>query len=104
MSEHVSALSDATFDEEIGAASEPVLVAFWAGWCAAGRRVAPSRAGMAGGQVGRARTARRSADDRPTGAGRCGVKGAPTWALFKVVEAETAVVGARGRGEFRQEP
>ncbi|MGH9273356.1 MAG: thioredoxin family protein, partial [Acidimicrobiales bacterium] len=26
-------LTDATFDEEIAAASEPILVDFWAEWC-----------------------------------------------------------------------
>ncbi|HKY68030.1 MAG TPA: thioredoxin domain-containing protein, partial [Acidimicrobiales bacterium] len=29
----ISTLTDATFDETIGAAGEPVVVDFWAEWC-----------------------------------------------------------------------
>ena len=52
MSEHVTALSDTTFDEEIGAASEPVLVDFWAEWCGPCKMVAPILDEIAGENEG----------------------------------------------------
>ena len=57
MSEHVTALSDTTFDEEIGAASEPVLVDFWAEWCGPCKMVAPILDEIAGENEGKIRIA-----------------------------------------------
>jgi len=33
MSEQITTLTDATFDEVVGASDKPILVDFWAEWC-----------------------------------------------------------------------
>ena len=77
-SERVTTLSDATFDEEIGAASEPVLVDFWAEWCGPCKMIAPILDEIAGEQAGKIRIAKLNVDDNPDIARRFDVMSIPT--------------------------
>jgi thioredoxin 1 len=103
MAEHVTALSDATFDEEIGAASEPVLVDFWAEWCGPCKKVAPILDEIAGEQLGKIRFAKVNIDDYPDIARRFDVMSIPTLILFKDGQPEKVLVGPSGKGQILQE-
>jgi thioredoxin 1 len=96
-------LTDQTFDEEVNAAAEPVLVDFWAEWCGPCKMVAPILDEIAKDQAGRLRIAKVNVDDNMELARRFDVMSIPTLILFKDGEPQHRIVGAKGKGQLLQE-
>ena len=97
MSENVSNLSDATFDEEIAGSSEPILVDFWAEWCGPCKMIAPVLEEIAEEYDGKLRIAKLNVDDNPQTARRFDVMSIPTLILFQDGQPKKRVVGAKGK-------
>ncbi len=74
--------SDADFEALTRASSLPVLVDFWAPWCAPCRTVAPEMDRVASASQGQLLVAKVNTEDLPAIAGRYGVRSIPTMALF----------------------
>jgi thioredoxin 1 len=94
MSEHVSEASDSGFEAEVLNSDQPVLVDFWAPWCAPCRMLAPTVEAVAEKYAGKARVVKLNVDDNPSVSQRFGIKGIPTLILFKNGHEEERVVGA----------
>jgi thioredoxin 1 len=103
MSEHVTTLTNSTFDEEIAGATEPVLVDFWAEWCGPCKTVAPLLDEIADEHAGKIRIAKLNVDDNPEIAQRFGVMSIPTLIVFRDGEPAKRMVGAKGKGQLLQE-
>ena len=83
MGEGVLTLKDQTFDEEIGAAAEPVLVDFWAEWCGPCKMIAPILDEIATEHPGKIRIAKVNIDENLDLARRFDVMSIPTMIIFK---------------------
>ena len=97
MSEHVTEVTDSSFEKDVLKSARPVLVDFWATWCAPCRMLEPTVAAVAEKYAATARVVKVNVDDNPTISQRYGIKGIPTLILFKAGKEEERVVGATSK-------
>ena len=87
-------VTTSTFEEEVLSSEVPVLVDFWASWCAPCRRVAPIMDQIAAEYEGSLKVAKIDVDAESELADNFGISSIPTIALFEPGEQPKAVVGA----------
>jgi len=101
MSDDVVDVTDASFDTAVLGSDKPVLVDFWAEWCAPCRAIAPIVTEIAGEYDGKVRIVKMNVDDNPATPGKYGVRGIPTLILFKNGEVVDQVVGAVPKSQIK---
>ena len=97
MSKLVSDVTDNSFENEVLNSDKPVLVDFWAVWCAPCIALTPTIEALAEKYDGAARVVKINVDDNPTVTNRYGIRGMPTLILFKNGREEERVLGAVSR-------
>jgi thioredoxin 1 len=93
-SDNVMAFTDANFDKEVLQSEIPVLVDFWATWCAPCKAIAPLVDAMADEYVGKVKVGKVNVDENQATPGKFGVRGIPTLILFKGGVVVEQIVGA----------
>jgi len=83
VNEKVVVVNEKNFEAEVLRSPQPVLVDFWAEWCAPCKHLAPTIDTLAHEYSGRAQVAKLDVDDSPDLAGRYGVQSIPTLLLFR---------------------
>jgi thioredoxin 1 len=92
---HPLTVSDADFERVVLGAQVPVLVDFWATWCAPCRMVAPAVEKLAQEFAGRALVAKLDVDGNPITAQRYGVYSIPTLIYFHSGQEVDRAIGVQ---------
>ena len=103
MSDGILTLTDATFDESVGAAETPLLVDFWAEWCGPCKMITPVLEDIASEHTGRIQIVKLNVDDNPNVARRYDVMSIPTLLIFVDGEVKKRLVGAKGKAQLLEE-
>jgi thioredoxin len=93
MSDFVTEVNDANFEKEVLNSSQPVLVDFWAAWCAPCRMLAPTVESVAQEYQGKAKIVKLNVDENVGTSSSYGIKGIPTLVLFRNGKEADRVVG-----------
>jgi thioredoxin 1 len=95
-----TAVTDADFTREVLQSDKPVLVDFWAEWCAPCRKVAPVLEEIASEMGDKVRIVKLNIDENPETARAYQVMSVPTLTVFKGGEPVKSVAGAKAKGEL----
>ena len=87
--------SDATFQNDVLNAQQPVLVDFWAPWCGPCRMVGPILEKVEQKFEGKAKVYKLNVDENPSIASRYGITGIPTVIVFRSGKIEKQFVGVQ---------
>ncbi len=94
MTEGIIELNAENFETEVLKSDKPVLVDFWAEWCAPCRMLAPTISAIASDYDGRLKVAKLNVDHFGEIAARYQIRGIPTILMFNDGEVHDQMVGA----------
>jgi thioredoxin 1 len=94
MTSKITHLTDSNFENEVSKHNQPVLVDFWASWCAPCKAIAPHLEDLAGKYEGKVKIAKLNVDEEPDTASAMAIRALPTLLLFKDGAVVEQIVGA----------
>lgn len=95
-------IEEAKFEEAVLQADTPVLVDFWAPWCAPCRMVAPVVEELAEEFDGKVSFVEVNVDSSPRIATQYGIMSIPTLMLFKAGQPVDTIIGFRPKDELKK--
>ena len=93
-------VTDATFEKEVLQSDTPVLVDFWATWCAPCRMVAPVVEELATEYEGKLKVVKLDVDSNQGTAMKYGIRSIPTLLFFKDGKQQEQLIGAVPKKEI----
>lgn len=95
-------VNDGDFDQVVLQAKIPVLVEFWAAWCAPCRMVAPVVEELAEEYEGRVSVVKLEVDQNPKMASKYGIMSIPSLIIFKEGSPVSNLVGFRPKADLKR--
>ncbi len=99
--ENMLTLTEDNFSGEIANSPVPLLVNFWADWCAPCHRIASLLEDLASEYDGQIRFATVNVDLQPRLAAEYHISGVPTLLLFKEGQVQDVIVGLKSRRDLK---
>ena|SRR5579872_1178330 len=94
--------TDSSFESEVLQAKLPVLVDFWAPWCAPCRIVGPIVEELAKEYEGKIKVGKVNVDDNQQVASKFGIMSIPTLMLFKGGQPVKTMIGAQSKENLKK--
>ncbi|MCG8589381.1 MAG: thioredoxin [Proteobacteria bacterium] len=98
----VAEITDQNFETEVLNSDKPVVVDFWAEWCAPCRAIAPIIQELAGTHGDSVKIVKMNVDDSPATPGKYGVRAIPTVLAFQGGQVVEQLQGARPKSAFEE--
>ncbi len=100
MSEFITNVTDASFEQDVLKAEGAVLVDYWAEWCGPCKMIAPELDEIAQTYQGKLKVRKLNIDENQDTPPKFGVRGIPTLMLFKNGNVEATKVGALSKSQL----
>ena len=95
--------TDSDFKTQVLDSKQPVVVDFWAPWCAPCRIVSPTIDELGKEYEGKVIVGKMNVDENPQTAGQYGVMSIPSIVFFKNGKPVKTMVGAQSKESYKQE-
>ena len=102
MSDKIVHTTDGSFDTDVVNNAKPVLVDFWAEWCAPCKMIAPLLDEAADEYADKLDIVKLNIDENPSSAAKFGVRSIPTLILFKDGALQAQKLGAMSKSQLAE--